>query len=313
MATIAKKLRTSSLFNLKVYHFLKKVQLLIKQMQSHSKRMDKRFNETFGRHIDWGNPTTLNEKIQWLKRYDHDDFYTTCVDKYAVRAFIEKEFGAEYLVPLLFQTTDVHDIVVDNIPTEPCILKANHDSGHYKIIRDRTKVDYERLREECRFWLSMNYYDVSNEWPYKNINPRRIIIEKLLTTKSGTIPNDYKLHYINGELQFIYVSFDREGVNDRCTYDENWNRLPFVWVPKYTYREGLNVSDVPKPKSFELMKQFGKKVASLFKYVRVDFYDVDGKLYFGEITLYHGSGNDKFYPDKFDLEYGRKLKLGNNK
>ena len=132
-----------------------------------------------------------------------------------------------------------------------------------------------------------------------------------MQTKSGKIPNDYKLHYINGELQFVYVSFDREGVNDRCTYDSNWNRLPFVWVPKDTYRPSMNTADVPCPESFDLMKKFGAEIAKNFKYVRVDFYDVDGKLYFGEITLYHGSGFDVFFPEKYDQIYGAKMKTFN--
>ena len=210
---------------------------------------------------------------------------------------------------IMKRQSDLSDIKEENIPDCDCILKANHDSGHYQIIRDKKKVNYPVLRENCRYWLSMNYYKESKEWQYKNISPRRIIIEKLLVTKEGKIPNDYKLHYINGELQFVYVSYDREGKNDRCTYDENWNRLPFVWIPPKSYRENINTSDVPCPPTFEKMKEFGARVAKLFKYVRVDFYDVDGKLYFGEITLHHGSGMDIFYPEKYDKIFGDKLRL----
>ena len=127
----------------------------------------------------------------------------------------------------------------------------------------------------------------------------------MLLTKEGKLPNDYKLHYINGKLQFIYVSFDRQGINDRCVYDENWNRLPFVWVPKQTYRENMNTAKVPCPATFDLMKKYGAEIAKDFKYVRVDFYDVDGILYFGEITLYHGSGYDSFFPEEYDEYFGK--------
>lgn len=269
----------------------------------------KLYKSVFGKNPDLKNPQTLNEKIQWLKLNVKRDFTTQLVDKYAVREYFAKNFGEEYLIPLMFETTNYRDIKLENMPDCPCIVKANHNSGSYQIIRDKYKVDYSKLRLKCWYWLSYNYYRAGKEWQYKNINPRRIIVEKLLMTKDGKIPNDYKLHYINGELQFVYVSYDREGVNDRCIYDENWNRLPFVWVPASTYKPTMNTSDVSCPSSFEKMKEFGSIIAKDFKYVRVDFYDVDGKLYFGEITLHHGGGTDKFFPEKYDLIYGEKLKL----
>lgn len=268
------------------------------------------FKSTFGRDLDLEHPKTLNEKIQWLKLYYNVDkpFYTQCADKYGARDYIAKEFGEEYLVPLLFETKDVSQITAGNIPDCHCIVKSNHDSGHYYIIRDKNDVDFKWLRNECRYWLSIDYYKRGKEWQYKNIE-RRIIVEKLLETKSGKIPNDYKLHFINGELQFIYVSFDREGVNDRCVYYADWTRAPFVWLEKVKYKPSLNTAEVPRPATLEKMIAFGTKVARNFKYVRVDFYDVDGKLYFGEITLHHGGGFDSFFPEKFDLLYGQKLSL----
>ena len=267
------------------------------------------YKSVFGKELNIKSPKRLNEKIQWLKLNDRKDFYTICADKYAVRTFLAEEFGEEYLIPLLFHTTNVDEININNLPNCKCIVKANHDSGHYQIIRDKHSVNYDELRMKCSSWLAQNYYDVSREWQYKNIKPRRILVEELLETSSGKLPNDYKLHYINGELQFVYVSFDREGVNDRCTYDRDWNRLPFVWVPKDSYRSDMNKANVPKPKSFDKMVEFADKIASRFKYVRVDFYDVDGKLYFGEITLHHGSGFDLFFPDDYDFIYGEKLNL----
>lgn len=270
----------------------------------------RKFKKTFGRALDLENPQTLNEKIQWLKLYYNVEkpFYTQCADKYGARAYIAKEFGKEYLVPLLFETRDVRQLTPEHLPDCKCIVKSNHDSGHYYIIRDKKDVDFRWLRNECKYWLSVDYYKRGKEWQYKNIE-RRIVVEKLLETKEGKIPNDYKLHFINGELQFIYVSYDREGVNDRCVYDEHWNRLPFVWLEKVKYRPTLNTADVPRPKTLDKMVEFGTRVAQNFKYVRVDFYDVDGKLYFGEITLHHGGGYDSFIPEKYDLIYGQKLSL----
>lgn len=269
------------------------------------------FKKSFGYKLDLNNPQTLNEKINWLKLYENVDnlFLTQCADKFGAREFLAKEFGEEYLIPLLFQTTNPKDIIRENLPDFPCIIKATHDSGgHYYIVRDPSKMNYPLMQENFRYWLSMNYYKIGKEWQYKNITPR-IVVEKLLVTKDGKIPNDYKLHFLNGELQFIYVSYDREGVNDRCTYDREWNKMPFVWVPAESYRETMNTSDVPRPASLERMIEFGSKIASRFKYVRVDFYDVDGKLYFGEITIHHGGGMDHFFPNEYDLVYGKKLHL----
>ena len=268
-----------------------------------------KYRVKMGHSLNLKHPKLFTEKMQWIKLYDRNDFQTICADKYAVRDYLGKSFGEEYLIPLLYETTNVNDIKPENIPDCHCILKTNHDSGHYLIIRDKTKVDYAKLRVNLKSWLARNYYNHSKEWQYKNINPHRIIVEKLLETKAGKIPNDYKLHYINGELQFVYVAFDREGVNDRCVFDKNWNRLPFVWVAPKQYYEGMNTTDVPCPDSFAKMKEFGDEIAKKFKVVRVDFYDVDGKLYFGEITLHHGSGMDHFYPAEYDKIFGDKLVL----
>lgn len=308
--SIKNQVKSSGIVGLRLYHILVTVKLFFNRWIFTDKQVIKRlFKKSFGRELDLDNPITLNEKMQWLKLNDHKPIYSTLADKFAVRKWVADRFGEEYLVPLLFETTNYKDIRIENIPDEHCIVKANHDNAHYKIIRDKTKIDYKELRENCRFWLSLNYYREIKEWQYKNIKPRRILIEKLLETKDGKIPNDYKLHFINGKLEFVYVSFDREGVNDRCIYDADWQRLPFIWIPANTYREGMNKSDVPCPASFAKMKEFGAEIAKDFKYVRVDFYDVDGKLFFGEITLHHGSGLDHFYPQEYDEFYGKKLVL----
>jgi hypothetical protein len=272
-------------------------------------KISRDYYKVFNRYPNLEEPKTLNEKIQWLKLNVHDDFHTICADKYKVREFLGKIYGEEYLVPLLYESSDYKDIKEENIPDCDCILKCNHDSGHYLIIRDKKSLNYPYIREQFRHWLRINYYKTTREWQYKNIKPHRFIIEKLLTTKDGNLPNDYKLHFFNGELQFVYVSYDRLGANDRCTYDADWKRLPFVWVPKDTYRKSMNTADVPCPPTFGKMKEIGADIAKRFRYVRVDFYDVDGKLYFGEITLHHGSGFDGFFPEEYDLIYGEKLDL----
>lgn len=306
MVEILNKIKNSSLFGRILYYELIRIVSFIRRDRwiSDISFINKYYKIHFNRLPNIEAPTRLTEYLQWLKLNDRKDIYTTLVDKYAVREYIKKRFGEEHLIPLLYETTDTDNLRPENISEYPCIIKSNHDSGFFKILYSPKDADWAKMRIDFKYRLKSNYFTFTREWPYKNIHPRRIVVEKLLQTKDGKLPNDYKLHYINGKLEFVYVSYDRQGVNDRCMYDRNWSRLPFVWVPKPTYRESMNHADVPCPATFDLMKKYGDEIAKDFKYVRVDFYDVDGVLYFGEITLYHGSGMDVFFPDSYDEYYG---------
>ena len=266
-----------------------------------------KYKKVFGRPVDLENPQTLTEKIQWMKLNIRDPFATMLVDKYACREYW-KQFGEEGLIPLLYKTEDWRDIKLENMPDVPCIVKWNSGSGSFMIVRDKNKVDYKELQKLCKLWLKEAFSKRSQEWQYKNVKPC-IIIEKLLMDKNGKIPNDYKLHFINGKLAFTYCSVDREGKNYRSIYDADWNLLPFIWVPKGTEKQSCN-DPIERPASYERMLEIGTKIAQHFnKYIRVDFYDVDGKLYYGEITLHHGGGFDLFRPDEYDYKYGQMLDL----
>ena len=236
-----------------------------------------KYKKVFGKELELDNPQTLTEKIQWLKLNVHEDFHTVCADKYAARQ-IWKKYGDDGLIPLLFMTYDWTDIKKENIPNEPCIVKCNSGSGEYQIIRDKDDVDYEKLRSDCRRWLAENYYYTSQEWQYKNIKPC-IIVEKLLQDKNGKIPNDYKLHCINGKVEFVYCSVDREGENYRSIYTPAWERMNMEWVAPRDHK-GYFGADIEKPKTFSRMVEIAEDIAKSFAYVRVDFYDVDGKLYY---------------------------------
>ena len=280
------------IFILKTYKFF------TNYIYGNHKYLKRKFKFYHGYELDWSNLRTLNEKIQWMKINDRKSIYTQLSDKYLVRDFIQTKFGAEYLIPLVFQTENANDITIDKFPDFPVIVKANHDSGNYKIIRDKGKIDFSKLRADAKVWLSFNYYYEDREWPYKDIKPR-IVVEKLLLNKDNKIPNDYKLNFINGKLEFVYVAFDREGKNKRKILDENWNELNFKWAKKSYFATKFDSVEILKPETFELMKQFGAEIAKMYHYVRVDFYDVDGKLYFGEITQYHGGGFDSFEPVEY--------------
>jgi hypothetical protein len=268
--------------------------------------LKKRFLKLQGYKLDLKTPKSLNEKINWLKlNYSHPH-ETILADKYAVREYISKEIGEKYLIPLVFTTKNVKEINFKNFPDYPVIVKANHDSGSYLIIRDKAKVDWSNLRIDCRFWLSRNYYWIERERQYKQIQPR-IIIEKLLITKDGKIPFDYKLHCINGKVEFIYVSIDREGDNKRNIYSRDWDPLLFTWANKNKNVHNLRGIEIHKPSNMDKMIELAEIIARDFPYVRIDFYDVDGKIYFAEVTQHHGGGFDKIKPIEWDYKYGTLL------
>jgi hypothetical protein len=267
-----------------------------------------RFLISQGYSIDLANPKTLNEKINWLKLNFKHPLEHIFADKFAVREIVAKELGQEYLIPLVMYTTDVKVISPDRLPDYPFIIKANHDSGSYKIIRNKSEIDWRRLRIECLFWLSRNYYWIERERQYKDIKPA-IIVEKLLTNSDGKIPYDYKLHCINGIVEFIYVSVDREGINKRNIYNKNWEPLFFTWAAKGKNIDNIRGPEIIKPSSFDTMIFFAEKLAKGFPYVRIDFYDVDGKIYFGELTQHHGGGFDQIRPIEWDYKLGSLVKI----
>lgn len=292
-----------------IYKYIYRLYRIIKyERLSDVVYLKKQFKTMQGYELNLDNPKTLNEKIQWLKINDRSNFHSIMADKYGVREYIKKEFGEDLLIPLVFVTSNHKDITLSNIPDYPCIVKATHDSGSYLIIKDKNKIDYKKLLVDCRWWLTRNYYLVDREWQYKNIKPR-IVIEKLLLMAEGKIPNDFKLNVINGKVEFIYVSIDREEINKRNIYDRDWNPLFFTWSLKNKDISKLRGEEINPPATFYRMIEIAEKIGQDFQYVRVDFYDVDGKLYFGEITQHHGGGFDQIRPIEMDYKYGELLDL----
>jgi len=276
---------------------------------SDKRYLEKIFFYNQGYKLNLNSPITLNEKLQWLKVHDRREISTIHADKYLIREYIAKEFGDEYLIPLLFVTDNPSSIKFSDLPQIPFVIKSNHSSGDYQIIRNKNKVNFEKLVTDCKWWLSFNYYFPGRQWQYKNIKPL-ILIEKMLQTSEGKIPNDYKLHCINGEVEFIYVSVDREGINKRNIYDSKWVPINFTFSAKTKQAKGnIRGDEINPPQSLAKMIVFAKHIASIYAYVRVDFYDIDGQLYFGEITHHHGGGFDQIRPIDFDYKYGQLLNL----
>jgi hypothetical protein len=270
-----------------------------------------KYKKVYGVYPDLENPKTLNEKIIWLKLYDRTPLHTQCADKYAVRNYVREKIGEEYLIPLLYTTRDPKDIIPVNIPNEPVVVKTNHDSGGVIFIRDKSNIDWIEIQKKLKIWLKTNYYWRSKEWQYKNIKPR-ILVEKLLQDETGNIPFDYKIHCFNGKVNMIQVDMGRgTGNHYRNWYSIDWKREPYKWSSpkgpgKYT---DPSDTDIEKPETLEEMIRLSQILAIPFTYVRVDWYDLDGQLFFGELTFHHDGGYRPIEPPEWDLKLGGKLML----
>lgn len=272
-----------------------------------------KFKSRMGKDLDLKNPQSFNEKIQWLKLFYFQPFYRKCCDKYLVRDYLIEKLGKDIEPELLFVTQKPEEFSVNKIKCFPCILKISNGSGQNLIINSRDEYTDEYLRKEIKLMIyeaNLNAkYGIEPQ--YLPDNPY-IVVEKLLQTKEGKLPNDYKLIYINGELQFVYCSVDRSGANVRHMYDKDWNRMNAILLENATqevFDKYMSTPSVECPKSFNKMKEIGDILSKDFPLVRLDFYDADGELYFGEVTLHHGGGFDRFYPEELDYEYGKKIVL----
>lgn len=259
------------------------------------------FKNTFGYDLNLENPKTLNEKIQWLQLNDRTPLRTLCADKYAVRDYVKEKIGEEYLVPLIFHTTNPTDIVPGNLPDFPFIIKTNHGCGDYIIVKDKSTIDWKRVQKNLKKSLKSNYYYKAKEWQYKNIKPC-IVVEKLLLDKNFNIPNDYKFNCFNGKLGFPEVHIDRYIDYRKNCYDSEWNILNCEWGAK-------RGSEVKKPKLLTKMILLAEILAKDFRYVRVDLYNLRDKIYFGELTFSPGAGFCRFNPPEWDKKFGNELKL----
>jgi len=261
------------------------------------------YKNFIGKDLNLENPTTFNENLQWLKLHDRKPEYTQMVDKYEVRKYIKETIGGEYLVPLLGVYSRFEEIDFDALPNQ-FVLKPNHTSGDIYICQDKSSIDYVELKEEVNRWLKRNYYWVHREWPYKNIKPR-IICEKYMVDESGTELKDYKFMCFNGKVKCSFVCSNRyssKGLNVDF-YDAEWNLMPFERLYSGSQKE------LTKPKNYVKMIELAEKVAHDKYFVRVDFYEINGQLFFGEITFYPGSGLEKFVPESYDYLLGSWLEL----
>ena len=249
-------------------------------------------------------PNTYNEKLNWLKLHDHNPLYTTLVDKYEAKEYVAQIIGNEYIIPTLGVWDSFDDIDFDKLPNQ-FVLKCTHDSEGLVIVKDKNKLDKKAAKEKIEAALKQNFYYIGREWPYKNVKPR-IIAEQYMEDHVDGELRDYKFFCFDGEPKAMYIASDRASDHVKFDYyDLKFNHLDIK--QKYPHaQEALR-----KPVTFEKMIDFSKILSKGFPHVRVDFYEVDGHLYFGELTFYHLSGFIPFEPDRWDKVFGDWLKLPN--
>lgn len=256
----------------------------------------------FKRFLNLNNPKTFNEKLQWLKINNRKDRHTLMVDKYKVRDYISKTIGSEYLIPLIGVWDDPEEIDFESLP-EKFVLKCNHNSGKGLIIcKDKSKLDVDSVKSELTNALKEDYYKRSREWPYKNVE-RKIICEKYMVDDSGTELKDYKFFCFNGKVKYIMTGSGRFEKLKVTFFDTNWNIAPF---------KRANVENdptIPKPNNLEKMIELAEKLSANEPFLRVDFYDVNSQIYFGELTFFPASGLKLYEPEERDYRLGEMLNL----
>ena len=246
-------------------------------------------------------PRSYNEKLQWLKLNDRNEFYRKCVNKLTAREIIRERIGDEYLIPLLDVFKSPDDLKEELLPDEPFVLKTNHDSGSTKIVQDKSAVDWAEVREFFRRSMAIDYSKRTREWYYGGIEPV-IMCEKRLEGDSGAVATDYKIFCFDGKAKIILVVADRTGDKRTGLFDIEWNNMPWKW--------GITSPlTMDKPSNLAELIAVGEKLSQGFPHLRADLYSSKGRVFAGELSLHHMSGFSPFTPRSVDFEIGKLLIL----
>lgn len=262
------------------------------------------YKKSFGRKPNWENPKSFTEKLQWMKLNYYNPLYTELVDKHLVKAHIAQRIGENYIIPTLGVWDRFDDIDFDSLP-EQFVLKCTHDSGGLIVCRDKAKLDKKAAKRKIEKCLKRNFYWHRREWVYRDIKPR-IIAEKYMEDSKTAELRDYKFFSFDGEVKALFIASERQTAGEETKFDffdAEYNHLPFT-------NGHPNADQLPeKPVCFEKMKELASKLSEGIPQVRVDFYEVDGKIYFGELTFAHWSGMRPFDPEEWDYKFGEWFKL----
>lgn len=266
----------------------------------------KRKYEAFtGKILDLHNPKRFNEKLQWLKLYDRNKEYTKMVDKYEAKKYVAEIIGEEHIIPTLGVWNNPEMIDFDNLPGQ-FVLKCTHNSGRgMYICRDKSKMNIAQVKKKLKKGLQENYFLTGREWPYKNV-PGKIIAEKYMANDEENGLVDYKVHNFNGIPKMILVCkdrFEKSGLTEDF-FSMEWEHLD-VKRPHNKFSE----KKIARPDELETIIEFSEKLSKDIPFLRTDFYIINHKVYFSELTFYPASGFEVFEPDEWDYTMGNWLEL----
>ena len=257
------------------------------------------FFRTFGTELNLVSPQTFSEKIQWRKLYDNNMSYSKLTDKYTVREWIRGKIGEQYLIPLLGVWERAEDIDFDTLPKQ-FVLKTNNASGTNIIVRDKKELNINETREMLNYWLQLPFWAASGEEHYKAISPK-ILAETLISMADSEDLPDYKFFCFHGEPCYCQIDVDRYHGHKRVIMSMDWQQEEWSMDEFLRYK-----GTIEKPLNFEKMIELARKLSEGFSFVRVDLYNVNGTIYFGEMTFTPGSGLEHISPPDYDLILGQK-------
>ncbi len=263
-----------------------------------------KYKASFGKKMNLDNPRTYNEKLNWMKLYDRNPKYIALVDKYEVKSIVADIIGEEYIIPTLGVWDKFEDIDFNTLPNQ-FVLKCTHDSGGLVICKDKSKLNFDKAREKITKSLQTNFFWQGREWPYKNVKPQ-IIAEQYMEDEETAELRDYKFFCFDGVAKALFIATERQKEGEEVKFDffdMDFNHLDF--------RQGHPNATQPikKPITFDKMRELAEKLSIGFPQIRVDFYEVNGKVYFGELTFFHHNGLVPFDPEEWDNIFGSWIKL----
>lgn len=258
----------------------------------------------FGKFPDLKNPKTYNEKLQWIKLHDRKPEYTPLVDKLLVKDYIAEKLGSDHVIPTIQSWDSPEEIDFDSLP-EKFVLKCNHNSGGVIVCRDKSKLDRKKTVEKLSRYLKEDFYFRCREWPYRNVK-RKVFAETYMEDEATSELRDYKFFVFSGKVKALCVVCDRTNPETGTKldyFDENYQHLPLAQL----YQN----ADTPpeKPACFDEMKRLAEMLGQGYAHIRVDFYVVNGNIYFGELTFFSGGGLQPFEPPHWDEIFGSWLEL----
>ena len=265
------------------------------------------FRLRMGYPLNLDNPKTYSEKLMWLKLHDHNPDYTKLVDKYAVKEIVAQKIGEQYVIPTLGVWNRPEEIDWESLPNK-FVLKTTHGGGNTGVVicRDKTFFDNEKAIERLNKSLKQDIYKTLREWPYKDV-PRRIIAEQFIEGENNDLP-DYKFFCFNGEVKALFIGTERETGNVKFDFfDADFNHLDLVQT------HPMSGKQIQKPECFNEMKEVANILSKDIPHVRIDLYEVNSQIYFGEYTFYHHGGCVPFHPQKWDDVFGSWITLPKKK